>query len=80
MKSKERYQCGICEEMHDNYYIAADCCDRVSYWYECAVCQKTHRREEAADECCAEAKAAIEIDPLSQPATPEERAATGRLF
>lgn len=80
MKSKERYQCRVCEEMHDDEDAAVDRCDPVSIWWECAFCHDTHRTEQGADECCAEAKAAAELEPLARPATPEERAATGRLF
>lgn len=80
MESKAIYVCRICDDEHDYWEAAADCCEKVTVLYECAICASTYYVEDDADDCCAEQKECYELDPLSAPATAEERAATGSLF
>lgn len=50
-ETETKWECPICEELHDEESEALECCQDV---WECPDCGTNHASEEDADECCAD--------------------------
>lgn len=65
------YVCSVCEEEHDDYYEAEECCQpEVWTMYKCDSCGQVHEDEEDCLACCADTDEdglPVEADPRLYP-------------
>lgn len=53
MNAKHQFQCSRCDSIHDEHYLAEECCQpKVWEFFVCERCDEQHGKRAAAEECC----------------------------
>jgi hypothetical protein len=53
MNGKLMYRCDECDELHDDYDRARECCEpNITERWVCETCESDHFSQEEADACC----------------------------
>ncbi|MDR3414193.1 MAG: hypothetical protein P4L87_25075 [Formivibrio sp.] len=51
----EVFCCGACDDIHDTYEDAQECCEpKVTTMFKCSECGVIHINEDDAESCCQE--------------------------